>query len=347
MEELKAMPTSTAAMQAAYRRAPSLETARAILLRELSARPDQELTIMSIVSSTPEWAQARDALDAAPDPLVTRMQLLDAFLNRLGAAARLLAGTAVRSGPQEIPKIRLVGRRKWRILPSYVQAAAPHPDLAAAAELPPEILDLHFQGGPAPGQPPPVAPEPLLSGPGMPIMRDDNDPADPINRVMDAASAAAKQADRSARDAIRNGTLPWTPGQHFATAAGIPPEEIAQMIKDGTITGGPQESLETDPGAPGAGSTRWTRARTTIVDAIAALSEAVFSGASRHDALILTALRASLKAARLLGMGDSQIASYVSDGVVLSFGPPDRIDTYSSEELNAADRTAQRGDSMK
>jgi hypothetical protein len=171
----------------------------------------------------------------------------------------------------------------------------------------------------------------------MPTVRDDNDPADPINRVLDAASAAAQSEHSVARDAIRNGTLPWKAGQHFAAAVGLPPEEIAQMVQDGTLQGGAEVAM--DEGGP--------RARHRIGDAIAALAEAVFSGPSRHDALILTALRASLKAARLLGMGDSQIASYVSDGVVLSFGPPDRIDTYISEELNAADRTAQRGDSMK
>jgi hypothetical protein len=154
------MPTSSPAMQAAYRRAPSLDTARDIVLRELAVRPGAPQTIITLALAAPEWVAARTRLAREGDPQVTEVQLLDAFQNRLGAAARLLAGTTVRSGTQETPKIRLVGRRKWEILPLPPQdtptqdAAAADQDLARAAELPPEAIDLHFQAGPAPVPPP-------------------------------------------------------------------------------------------------------------------------------------------------------------------------------------------------
>ena len=144
------MPTSNPAMRAAYERTPSIQRCQEIVLALMTTRTPPGFqgppglppwghpwTVEDLVLASQEYQQAVNKLSidlqTGHAVNVTQEDMKEAFMNRYGAAVRVLAGHASRKATQEHP-VRKLGGRFWglKVAPSELPAPGPTSELQGA-----------------------------------------------------------------------------------------------------------------------------------------------------------------------------------------------------------------------
>ena len=144
------MPTSNPAMRAAYERTPSIQRCQEIVLALMTTRTPPGFqgppglppwghpwTVEDLVLASQEYQQAVNKLSidlqTGHAVNVTQEDMKEAFMNRYGAAVRVLAGHASRKAMQKHP-VHKIGARFWglKVAPSELPAPGPTSELQDA-----------------------------------------------------------------------------------------------------------------------------------------------------------------------------------------------------------------------
>ena len=138
------MPTSSPAMRAAYERTPSIQRCQEIVLALMTTSTPpgfqgptglppwgHRWTVEDLVLASQEYKDAVVKISTDVQALnvlvnVSEDSLKEAFMNRYGAAVRVLAGHASRKATQEHP-VHKVGGRFWALKVAHSELPAPEP----------------------------------------------------------------------------------------------------------------------------------------------------------------------------------------------------------------------------